>query len=732
MKRLLALLLSCVMLVSVFPCVALADNITVNESVCRVYGSNRYETSRNIADKLMENIDVDKFNSVIIASGTNFPDALAGSYLASVTGAPIILTNNNRSIDMNWVEANVSNNANVYVLGGAAAVSKKIETQLKKYNVERLAGTTRYETNLIVLKRAIALGGNTKDILVCAGSNFADSLSASATGKAILLVGKSLKKEQKTFLSSAACENIYILGGYGAVDTKIENELATYGSVKRIGGNDRYETSVKIAETFFPNATSAVIAYAKNFPDGLCGGPLAFNMGAPLILTRTGNEAMAVDYASHVGIKSGIVLGGPGLISDDTAKKIFNTNKADTQKPTVEASQNHKGENKGDEVENGYSALSVMKKGKSYYNGSLGRSKITSITFTNTAPAKYDEKWSANEADTYDITGYRVGTDVYIVGDKIFLNPSCYEMFCVKDLNGKDVWSSLREVNGLDIVDTSLVKDMGYMFCGGSYFANLDVGNWDVSNVWRMTAMFAGCTNLEHIDVSRWNVGKVQYFTAMFQGSDHIGDMKLKEIDVGNWNTQSADSMGYMFYGCAQLENIDVDNWNVKGVLDFDHMFTDCFSLKTINISNWDTLSVGTFNALFNDCRSLTTIDVSGLDTSTCVQFSQMFESCINLEKIIGLENWDTSNAHYSAFSETFHNCPKLTSLDLSTWNTAKADNMARMFAGCTSLRYLDLSSFDISNVETMYEMFKGCSSELIVVGMDGWNLEGVDTTNMV
>ena len=83
------------------------------------------------------------------------------------------------------------------------------------------------------------------------------------------------------------------------------------------------------------NASSVVCAYAYNFPDGLCGGPLAYNMRAPLILTGSNmankpNEtkqkagaSVASDYVKNNGIKTGIVLGGEAVLSDVTVRTIF-------------------------------------------------------------------------------------------------------------------------------------------------------------------------------------------------------------------------------------------------------------------------------------------------------------------------------------------------------------------------------------------------------------------------
>ena len=65
-----------------------------------------------------------------------------------------------------------------------------------------------------------------------------------------------------------------------------------------------------------------MVAYASTFPDGLCGGPLAYVKGAPLILTKDG-KSEAPNYTKANGITSGYVLGGSGLISDGFAQNIF-------------------------------------------------------------------------------------------------------------------------------------------------------------------------------------------------------------------------------------------------------------------------------------------------------------------------------------------------------------------------------------------------------------------------
>ena len=122
--------------------------------------------------------------------------------------------------------------------------------------------------------------------------------------------------------------SVYIIGGEDAVPTNIENELKAYADVERVCGKTRYETSVAVANTFFEGEKKAVVASAKKFPDGLCGGPLAAAMDTPLILTADGKTDAAAAYMKENAVTSGYVLGGDVALSDQTIVKVFHLKKA--------------------------------------------------------------------------------------------------------------------------------------------------------------------------------------------------------------------------------------------------------------------------------------------------------------------------------------------------------------------------------------------------------------------
>lgn len=322
-KKAIIIALSCMMTISSFESINTYASEMNENNVTRVYGENRYLTSYASASMLKEELNIDKFDSIILACGTNFPDALSGTYLAKKINAPIYLVNEKYPNTLKaYVDENLKDGGTIYVLGGDSSIPDKLLKKLTNYNIKRLSGSTRYETNLQILEEA---GVKYEDIIVCSGKDYPDSLAASATGNPILLVGNSLTSSQKAFIKKHNSAEFYIIGGTGTVNEEIENYLAEYGTVERVSGKNRYDTSVKIAEKFFKNPDEVILAYAYNFPDGLSAGPLAATKNIPILLISEDRTEMASEYVKENNINKGIILGGSSLITDDMAKEVFDS-----------------------------------------------------------------------------------------------------------------------------------------------------------------------------------------------------------------------------------------------------------------------------------------------------------------------------------------------------------------------------------------------------------------------
>ena len=98
--------------------VTVTELIQLPEGVERIYGDARYQTAIVVADALKEELGISKFETVIIATGVDYPDALAGSYLAGKKNAPILMVNDRYMDDVaTYVRNNVVTDGKVYILG---------------------------------------------------------------------------------------------------------------------------------------------------------------------------------------------------------------------------------------------------------------------------------------------------------------------------------------------------------------------------------------------------------------------------------------------------------------------------------------------------------------------------------------------------------------------------------------------------------------------------------------
>ena len=290
----------------------------------RVSGANRFETAFKVADELKGELGIVKFNNIVVAYSDEYADALSATALAADKDAPILVVNkNNESKVKSYIDKNLNKGGNVYIIGGTAAVSEKFEDSLAGYKVTRLGGADRYATNIAVLK-ALGVSG-ASDIMVASGLKYPDALSASATGEPVLLVGKTLTADQLAYIKTlGGNDDYYVIGGTSAVNTTVMNQLkaANVGDVTRLGGTDRYETGLAVAEEFFGRAKTVVLASGNDFPDGLTGGVLANAMNAPLMLVNQYNTSEAADFVDDNNVKTVVAIGGTTAISNATLNKV--------------------------------------------------------------------------------------------------------------------------------------------------------------------------------------------------------------------------------------------------------------------------------------------------------------------------------------------------------------------------------------------------------------------------
>ena len=301
-------------------------------------GGDRYET----ASKIAVGSGFSNVADVVIATGEQFPDALAGGVLASALASPVLLTAST-SVPTTTGAALVTLKATgVTLLGGTSAISTGVENDLKArgYTVDRVAGIDRYDTALQVAKAANAVtptgkvNGETTAFLAT-GQGFADALAAGPASyehhlPILLTTSGTLSPSARQGIEDLDIQKVVILGGSAAVSSAVETQVKAItgvSTVERLGGVDRTATATKVAQWAIDNLgftnTHVNLARGDSFADALAGGPhggrekaatLLANSPTALDATSNANTTFLSDHAST--LESGHIFGGTAAISD--------------------------------------------------------------------------------------------------------------------------------------------------------------------------------------------------------------------------------------------------------------------------------------------------------------------------------------------------------------------------------------------------------------------------------
>ena len=293
-------------------------------------GTDRYQTAVQVSETAFPKGS----EYVIIATGRNWPDALAGSGLAGALDAPILLVAPTSIPGAVADEIERLGAADVYILGGTGAVSDAVLTQLESIvgadRVERLAGTNRYLTAEAIATETIDILGSSWDgmALVATGGNYPDALAGSplAAGEGWpVYLARPNAESPASLMKGDGVDTALILGGTAAVssaqETDLKSKLGT-DDVERLWGTTRYATALAIAEYAETEEDFSwdglALATGQNFPDALSGGVLCGRRGTVLLLTpgsqlHGGVADSLTDRADAVGTV--FYLGGTGAVS---------------------------------------------------------------------------------------------------------------------------------------------------------------------------------------------------------------------------------------------------------------------------------------------------------------------------------------------------------------------------------------------------------------------------------
>jgi uncharacterized repeat protein (TIGR01451 family) len=196
---------------------AVASAITsMGYGVVRFAGADRFATAVVIADRGLSNPDV-----LLLATGTDFPDALgAGAAAATVAGA-VLLTNGSRMPSPTASYLSAHPGATRYALGGPAAAADRGATPI--------VGADRYDTSRRAAERFFSAP---PAVGVASGLTFADALAggvhiAARGGPLVLSAPNALPAIVHDYLmrNAPSIASAYVFGGLAAVGARVERAV---------------------------------------------------------------------------------------------------------------------------------------------------------------------------------------------------------------------------------------------------------------------------------------------------------------------------------------------------------------------------------------------------------------------------------------------------------------------------------------------------------------------------
>ncbi|TAK01211.1 MAG: cell wall-binding repeat-containing protein [Chloroflexota bacterium] len=293
-------------------------------TISRLAGSDRYATAATISEQT--------FSSPVavayVATGANYPDALAGGAAAAFHDAPLLLVTRDSIPTATANELGRLHPGRIVVLGGAGVVSEAVKSALGGYTtglVTRLSGSDRYATAAAISAGTFPVGVSTAYVAV--GTNYPDALAggpAAGLEDSPLLLVRSTSIPDATIaeLTRLKPATIVVLGGTGVVSAAVMTALAAYATtgsdgVVRYSGPDRYATTAAVsAAVQAPNVATVYVATGMNYPDALAGGAAAAFSDSPLLLVTFGSiPASTATELTRLSPGRIVVLGGLGVIS---------------------------------------------------------------------------------------------------------------------------------------------------------------------------------------------------------------------------------------------------------------------------------------------------------------------------------------------------------------------------------------------------------------------------------
>jgi hypothetical protein len=314
-------------------------HVAAATGVSRQSGANRFATAAAISIKTF----APGVNVAYVATGENFPDALAAGPSAAAAGGPVLLVRSGSIPADTAAELSRLNPKKIVIAGGTSVVSTRVQQQLAKYagagGVHREAGANRYATAADIALSNFSPGVDV--VYVATGVNFPDALAAGpaaakANGAVLLVAPNGIPAETGQALAALNPKKIVIAGGTSVVSTRVQQQLAKY--VSQAPAN-RAPTAGNDAVTVAEDSPATIISVLANDadPDGdaLAVTGVSDPANGAASVTSGGASVRYTPEPNFAGTDTFTYTVSDGVLTDTAQVTVTVTDTADNVEPVA-------------------------------------------------------------------------------------------------------------------------------------------------------------------------------------------------------------------------------------------------------------------------------------------------------------------------------------------------------------------------------------------------------------
>ncbi|MFR6142750.1 MAG: cell wall-binding repeat-containing protein [Finegoldia sp.] len=296
-----------------------------NENVKRISGVDREQTAIEVSKKMFK----DGTNKVVLANKNNYSDVLTAAPFAKANNASLLYISSNSISKEVMSEIARLKAKEITIIGGEKSVNEGLKKELEKRNfkVERLSGTDRYKTSAQIASKLIT--DKTTTLEIASGENYADALSlnnAAEKDKAPILLVRvnAIDKSVEDVIKSSKASLINIAGREKSVseNTKANIKKISKATINRIGGANRYETSILLAK-YSGAKEVVVVASGEDFADALVAAPFSAKQKGAILLTNKDKLGQKTEqFIKDTKFNKSYVIGGEKSVSEDVINQL--------------------------------------------------------------------------------------------------------------------------------------------------------------------------------------------------------------------------------------------------------------------------------------------------------------------------------------------------------------------------------------------------------------------------